>query len=703
MACIIKFQSLPNLPIFLKCSISLLLSAQLTVSFRNASTEIAWKNLRSLNDHVQINFTPQDEIPLTEASAAASQTELHRTVTRVYKNTRRGEPPKVIYTTRRQSLNLLWSILVHIPPLFITIIILALNYKNVYWSDLGAAGQNLVLDSLQYAAKAHELMMTLSLGTIVLHRVQVSLLSNGGVPLGLVTAPYRLTDVYYLFSREFWAGATTTRSTSQDSRHRFRVYRWTFLGILIAVNVILAALVGPSSAVLMIPQLDWWDLKDPFHRDSETCFLNISAGSIWPKTVPDPWFIDPTNEYSVTAGLDHFAGWASAFENQLMHPNISVDADGGVFRYATSVPQEPVKNSGSTWTAASTVSNRQARDVGSFWEWVSEQELKPKNISRPILTPRLVNSTVAMQKPLVQIECAMYNLTNSSRGIEFPHRQLVSQVDKQFDDVHWPVPVQYLNTGWYDSTNGVSVEFIDVSNFTNASSAAAVYVLKDEWENFQLLPCSILAHWVPVSLWLDPRTDNLVYQDSPDPYDALNRSDYRNLNKTTQIVIPPSYASAINNASVSDPRPLAMMVKNFGVHYTPELYVIQGKQNIPWQVATTLGLYVADSLSRVNYLLNPNASVVVHDPGDGGQPFARILDNLNVGNLSYAPYDTPLSFYEANQDTTTAFSFEVQRFGYAWSTRNITVKLAATVLLCQAALAIGHLMLLLLTGWTSNS
>lgn len=265
----------------------------------------------------------------------------------------------------------------------------------------------------------------------------------------------------------------------------------------------------------------------------------------------------------------------------------------------------------------------------------------------------------------------------------------------------------------YNSTIGVYADFIDVRNYSNATSTAAVYIFKDQWTNFQILPCSILAHWVPVSMWLDPRTDNLVYEDSPDPIDALNRSEYHNLSATTQVVIPPSWTSAINNILVYDPPPLAHMAKNFGVHYSvdPPLYVIQGRQKIPWQIATTLGLYVADSLARVNYLQAPNASIVMHDPNNGSIPFVRELDDLNAGNLIF-PLGNYMAAYGINEvdprpyydtDEVTAFSLEVQRFGYAWSTRSITVKLAATVLLLQATLAIGHLVILLITSWTSNS
>lgn len=211
-----------------------------------------WKAWRPPEDNAQIGFAPlQDEIPLTQRSTATSYIELDRlgsfggtrqrkgqpTVTQLPNHTKGDETPKVIYSTRRRSSSLALSSLVHIPPLLITVSILALNFRYVYWSDLGGSGQNLILDSLQYAAKAHELMMAFSFGAIVLHRVQASLISSEGIPLGLITAPYRITDAYYLLSKEFWGGATASQSKGPDTRSQTKPFRWVFLALLIAVTV----------------------------------------------------------------------------------------------------------------------------------------------------------------------------------------------------------------------------------------------------------------------------------------------------------------------------------------------------------------------------------------------------------------------------------------------------------------------------------
>ena len=231
-----------------------------------------------------------------------------------------------------------------------------------------------------------------------------------------------------------------------------------------------------------------------------------------------------------------------------------------------------------------------------------------------------------------------------------------------------------------------------------------MYILRDEWENFQVVPCSILAHWVPVTIWLNPSTDNLVYPDSPAPSDIFKGPDYRRLDKTTQIVIPSSWTAAIDSINASNPRPLEWIIRPFGLNDSSGVWTIAGGNTIPWEVASALGLLMADLLARVNYMDGPNGTIVVHDPGDGGGQIARVLDDINSVDLPFPPgYDTPMAYYEAHRDTTTAFEIEVQRFGYAWSASSVTIKLAATVLLLHAALAVGHLVVLSFSGWTSNS
>ncbi|KAL1867102.1 hypothetical protein Daus18300_006501 [Diaporthe australafricana] len=118
---------------------------------------------------------------------------------------------------------------------------MVLNIRSWYWGDPSTT----VLTALQFAAKFLEIMMQTSLGTILMSIVRHQLLGDRGLPLGSFLGPYSVTDISYLRSLEFWGGL--------GSKHA-RMGQRVVLGIAVAAFVVLASLVGPSIAVLLIPR-----------------------------------------------------------------------------------------------------------------------------------------------------------------------------------------------------------------------------------------------------------------------------------------------------------------------------------------------------------------------------------------------------------------------------------------------------------------
>ena len=144
-------------------------------------------------------------------------------------------------------------------------------------SDLnGFLGQDVVLQAFQFVVKAHEILMTMSLGDIVLHRIRWDLIAVAGVPFGLLSSAYQLGDIGYIFSTEFRASVWRPRS------HDPSFSRLT-LSLLIVVSCLLCLVVGPSSGVLLIPQLSWWPLKKPFGSTTLHVFSsNSTQDTYWP-------------------------------------------------------------------------------------------------------------------------------------------------------------------------------------------------------------------------------------------------------------------------------------------------------------------------------------------------------------------------------------------------------------------------------------
>ena len=87
--------------------------------------------------------------------------------------------------------------------------------------------------------------MTASLTTVIFHLLRHQLLHGDGLPLMLVGSGFTFTKMDFLWSRSVWLDLPDTRAT---------IRRALLLGCLFSIGVI-ALVVGPASAVLMLPRL----------------------------------------------------------------------------------------------------------------------------------------------------------------------------------------------------------------------------------------------------------------------------------------------------------------------------------------------------------------------------------------------------------------------------------------------------------------
>ncbi|KAF2203112.1 hypothetical protein GQ43DRAFT_479331 [Delitschia confertaspora ATCC 74209] len=129
--------------------------------------------------------------------------------------------------------------LVHLPPIVgaITLVVLNLTKFYVGRSFNGNA-------QLQLVAKLHEVFMQASIMAIILHYVR-SLVCHCGLPFGGLLAPMHVSNPSFLWSLELWSALT--------SPNILGLQRILFV-IFIPSTVLLGAVVGPSSAVAMIPR-----------------------------------------------------------------------------------------------------------------------------------------------------------------------------------------------------------------------------------------------------------------------------------------------------------------------------------------------------------------------------------------------------------------------------------------------------------------
>lgn len=127
--------------------------------------------------------------------------------------------------------------------------ILQLSWRHRYWRD---SNENVSeeLAVLQIAAKAHEILITLSLSDLVLHYLQQQLSSSRGLPFGLFTSAYQVALGAQPISFGFLYSA--------KSILRPRDVQWQPLGLalFLLLSTLLGLAAGPSSAIVLIPRLN---------------------------------------------------------------------------------------------------------------------------------------------------------------------------------------------------------------------------------------------------------------------------------------------------------------------------------------------------------------------------------------------------------------------------------------------------------------
>ncbi|KAI4268412.1 MAG: hypothetical protein L6R38_007850 [Xanthoria sp. 2 TBL-2021] len=161
----------------------------------------------------------------------------------------------------RDRLLALLRSMVHILPFTIAMGEVIINWRGYY------VGANIDgLNYMQFAAKLHEMAMQSSLAVIVFCYVRHVLFSGDALPIGAFLSGLQLTQISYLWSMELWGIA----SAKIPLRRRLGVMS------MIIIAVLLASTVGPSSAILLIPNLSYWP------AGSTHIWLNTTAADLWP-------------------------------------------------------------------------------------------------------------------------------------------------------------------------------------------------------------------------------------------------------------------------------------------------------------------------------------------------------------------------------------------------------------------------------------
>jgi hypothetical protein len=124
--------------------------------------------------------------------------------------------------------------------------------------------------TLQFVAKLHELLMQASITEALLCLIRTETV-NRFVPLGALSGALQATQLSYLWSLEF---------LSLFKSSVIKGWRKVMFAVAIPVLILLISLVGPSSAILMIPKPNSPSSRPPVYR-----YVLSSTEEMYPTTI----------------------------------------------------------------------------------------------------------------------------------------------------------------------------------------------------------------------------------------------------------------------------------------------------------------------------------------------------------------------------------------------------------------------------------
>ncbi|KAK4949966.1 hypothetical protein LTR10_011808 [Elasticomyces elasticus] len=629
------------------------------------------------------------------------------------------------------------KLLPHLAAAIITLVVVQINLRNLYWMDLVAPNVHILpgisqggaLNALQLAAKLHELILVASLGTIVMHVAQAHMVGKHGLPLGLLTNSFAVGSGDFLNTKAFWASAWTSKA------HYLRFWLLSLLATL------LATLAGPSSAIAVIPSLNWFPLDKPFDSDVLPYYIFNQSTVLWPDNVTGASENSGKSGINCTAatvatqveeicpagGFSNVYTWAGnlLFANSTAGSNISFpDARGDTRRVLSTQSCNSLYDGRASGISLNTFITGALTAYWTFaqnnFEGLGLFAAQPKlTLNTPVYAPKievLCNGSDYMNETAVQNRSSVSfpsftNKTLPSEGFVLPYAGLFNDTDFQW--------VEML-AGPDNPTLGavVRVPWIYLHD-TNTSS----YVSEQATE---IHACSIYAQWIPVDVFYEPRTNDQVSFNikglltdtclTAVPREASTHQPLRNM------TIDLDYASAMNQLMPFEtdniPAIPAMLDQttfeqdnvgpNNGIGYdfkAPFLGSVNGEDNAnttfdeirktrATMISTLLAGVVTDGLARIggNGIFPYSAAMFLTNKtnSSGGLVGRFVVTSAEGGE------DDSLNATSADVDNWLRIDPVISRYGYGyrWEGSN-TAKFGIVVLLIHLALAVVHTMFIL--------
>ncbi|ETI21782.1 hypothetical protein G647_05851 [Cladophialophora carrionii CBS 160.54] len=620
-----------------------------------------------------------------------------------------------------------YKLLPHFAAGAISVAVVQLSFRNEYWMDLvdpnveilPGITQGGAMNALQLAAKLHELILVASLGNIIMHVAQVHLVGNHGLPLGMLANSFAIGSGDYMRTKAYWSSIMTGKA-----------HYWRFW-LLSLLATILATLAGPSSAIAVIPSLNWFHIDRPFVDDVLPFYIYNQSTVLWPNELtkgsvnaPDSG-VDCVNVTFSTAVQDSCpAGgfrdtyqWAGnlLFTNSTAGTNISFpDVRGDTRRVLSTQSCASDFDGRASGMSLNTFITGALTAYWTFarnnWQGLALATTRPRlSLAGPIFAPR------------VEVMCNGNDYYNTSEVEDRSHVNFPSFTpDKQLPTKDYILP-------YHSTLNDTTFDWVRMpEGAENPAIGAAVrvpweYTTTDDPTDLrqatEIHACSIYAQWVPVDVFYEPRTSDQVAftikGKLPNtcltlPHEAAVDQPVRN------ITISQDYADAINqDIAFSDgsiPAIIAMLqqavfedaqvtdqvmnafkspfVGSAQTGVSANRTIDDVRRSRATMISTLLAGAITDGLARIagNGLFPYSPSMFLLNRTDGDKLVGRFLVTTAQGGE-----DETLNTTAADLGSLLRIDPVFDRYGYGYSWEGSkTVQFGIIVLLIHVVVATAH-------------
>ena len=613
--------------------------------------------------------------------------------------------PRQLITRKFHLSTLEW--LLHLASTIFTIAVLYLCGAEVYSLDITKPNINSILNTFQFVATFHSTIIGISTGAMAVYHLQYELWADG-LPFGYVLSPFQLGSPEIFLKPGFWKAAFAKTNTA-------RIYSF---GAGIVVVTVIQLLMNPSSAILMVPQLDWWKDNQPFGGTNGFTYINFTQSYMWPShingsIVPEEcdgsYLIDIPKKCPY-ADMVAITNWGKEYLNQFSPPNITASTNANIVRYLGGSNYYDKRG----YSVVTTGMNHITRALGDIWLYATRHPSVPmQHYGRPKITLSTQDYAQPIMRPLVQTQCASpQDITDVDEIYEasFPADQLIPSSGQTFaPSLSHKVDVSISRT------YSPAINFIDLSEAAgkpllgalvgmNFGNARDLSFSRDTASG--LIACTIAPHWVPTNMSADPNNDNVAILDYPNPFDVVNSTEL--MSRAIPIELDLSYAQLVNirlpslfiNVLKHELRPLA-------IFSSPEYrYQYDGSWKLRWSwvAATLLSMQLSDALARIK-TLTPMMTFCERCADQALDPGKSLVQDLSVQNSPYSgkiiasSADEFANEIKSQTDLYMSVQWTVQRYGYGWGLKRATEWLAATVIILHTLLVLAHLLTVSVRRW----